>query len=145
MQMYFTSLQTNKNVKNSNKKRRVYLCSGYFSVVFSHQIMSNSFVTPWTVACLAPLSIGCPRQEYWSGQSLPPPGDLPTQVSGVCESSFIGTGLLIPWNICSLSVHLILPGLFNSQTVNSWKTDFLLQFFSLLSFVLPLISQFPIK
>ena len=25
------------------------------------------FVTPWTVACQAPLSMGLPRQEYWSG------------------------------------------------------------------------------
>ena len=35
------------------------------------------FVTPWTVACQAPLSRGFPRQEYWSGFSFPPPGDLP--------------------------------------------------------------------
>ena len=27
--------------------------------------MSNLFVTPWTVACQAPLSIWIPRQEYW--------------------------------------------------------------------------------
>ena len=24
-------------------------------------------VTPWTVACQAPLSMGFSRQEYWSG------------------------------------------------------------------------------
>ena len=29
--------------------------------------MSDSFVTPWTVACQCPLSMGFPRQEYWSG------------------------------------------------------------------------------
>ena len=34
------------------------------------------FVTPWTVACQAPLSIGFPRQEYWSRLSFPTPGDL---------------------------------------------------------------------
>ena len=39
--------------------------------------MSNSFVTSWTVAHQAPLSMGFPRQEYWSGLSFPPPGDLP--------------------------------------------------------------------
>ena len=39
--------------------------------------MSNSFVTPCTVACQAPLSMGFPRQEYWSGLSFPSPGDLP--------------------------------------------------------------------
>ena len=35
------------------------------------------FVTPWTVAHQAPLSMGFPRQEYWSGLPCPPPGDLP--------------------------------------------------------------------
>ena len=30
-----------------------------------------------TVACQAPLSMGFPRQEYWSGLSFPSPGDLP--------------------------------------------------------------------
>ena len=33
--------------------------------------------TAWTVACQAPLSMGFPRQEYWSGLPLPSPGDLP--------------------------------------------------------------------
>ena len=32
---------------------------------------------PWTVACQAPLSMGFPRQKYWSGLQFPPPGDLP--------------------------------------------------------------------
>ena len=31
------------------------------------------FKTPWTVANQAPLSIGFPRQEYWSGLPLPSP------------------------------------------------------------------------
>ena len=35
------------------------------------------FVTPWTVAYRAPLSMGFSRQEYWSGLPLPSPGDLP--------------------------------------------------------------------
>ena len=39
--------------------------------------MSDSFGTPWTVACQVPLSMGFPRQEYWSGLSFPSPGDLP--------------------------------------------------------------------
>ena len=34
-------------------------------------------VTPWTEAHQTPLSMGFPRQEYWSGWSFPPPGDLP--------------------------------------------------------------------
>ena len=34
-------------------------------------------MTLWTVAHLAPLSLGFPRQEYCSGLPFPPPGDLP--------------------------------------------------------------------
>ena len=34
-------------------------------------------VTLWTKALQAPLSMGFSRQEYWSGLSCPPPGDLP--------------------------------------------------------------------
>ena len=35
------------------------------------------FVTLWTAACRAPLSIGFSRQEYWSELAFPSPGDLP--------------------------------------------------------------------
>ena len=35
------------------------------------------FVTPWTVACWAPLSMRFFRKEYWSGLPFLSPGDLP--------------------------------------------------------------------
>ena len=35
------------------------------------------FATPRTVAHQAPLSVGFPRQEYWSGWPSSPPGELP--------------------------------------------------------------------
>ena len=35
------------------------------------------FVTPWTVAYQAPLSIGFSRQDYWSRLPFPSPGYLP--------------------------------------------------------------------
>ena len=34
-------------------------------------------MTPWTVACQAPLSMGFPRQEYWLGLPFPSIDDLP--------------------------------------------------------------------
>jgi len=43
----------------------------------SPQYCLTLFVTPWTIACQAPLSIGFPRQEYWSGLPCPPPRNLP--------------------------------------------------------------------
>ena len=39
--------------------------------------MSDSFTAPWTIALQAPLSMGFPKQKYWSGLPLPSPGDLP--------------------------------------------------------------------
>ena len=44
--------------------------------VLSSSVVSD-FVTSWTLARQAPLSMGFSRQEYWSGLSFPPPGDLP--------------------------------------------------------------------
>ena len=44
--------------------------------MLSRSVVSDS-VIPWTVAHQAPLSLGFPRQEYWSGLPCPPPGDLP--------------------------------------------------------------------
>ena len=41
-------------------------------------VTHSLFATPWTVARQAPLSMGFPRQEYWSGLPFPSPGDLPS-------------------------------------------------------------------
>ena len=51
-------------------------CHRWFAVV---QLLSRVRLcaTPWTVAHQAPLSIGLPRQEHWSGWPFPSPGDLP--------------------------------------------------------------------
>ena len=48
----------------------VFVCAQLLSPV-------RLFVTPWTVAHQAPLSMGFPRQEYWSGLPFPSPGYLP--------------------------------------------------------------------
>ena len=53
------------------------------SVSENHSVMSDSFAIPWTVAHQAPLSMGFPRQEYWSSlpffssEDLPDPGIKP--------------------------------------------------------------------
>ena len=39
-------------------------------------IVCNSFATPGTILCQTPLSIGFPRQEYWSGLPFPTPEDV---------------------------------------------------------------------
>ena len=45
--------------------------------VLNHFSWVQLFVTLWTVAHQAPLSMGFSRQEYWSGLPCPPTADLP--------------------------------------------------------------------
>ena len=52
-----------------------------------------TFVTPWTLARQAPLSIGLLRQEHWSGLPFPLPEILPTQGLNSC---------LLHWQVNSL-------------------------------------------
>ena len=54
------------------------------------------FVTPWTVACQAPLPMRFSRQIYWRGLPCPPPGDLPN--SGINPTSL----RLLHWQANSL-------------------------------------------
>ena len=70
---------------------QIYVC-----VCVSCSVMFDSLWPAWTVAHQAPLSMGFPRKEYWSGLSFPPPGK--------CE--FINLSNIILWkgrshhNIC---------------------------------------------
>ena len=66
--------------------------------------MSNSIATPWTVARQAPLSIGFPRQEHWSGCHFLPQGILLAQGSNLC---LLG---LLHWKVYFLPLcHLGTP------------------------------------
>ena len=40
-------------------------------------VVSDSFVTPWTVGHQAPLSMGFSKKEYWTGLPFPSPEDFP--------------------------------------------------------------------
>ena len=53
---------------------RVFICVVCVCEPLSHVQL---FVTPWTVACQAPLSMRFSRKEHWSGLPFPSPGDLP--------------------------------------------------------------------
>ena len=58
-----------------------YVAAGFAKVPSVDFVKSLSrvrlFVTPWTVARQASLSVDFSRQEYWSGLPFPSPGDLP--------------------------------------------------------------------
>ena len=59
--------------------------------VLSHFSHVQVFVTLWTIAHHAPLSMGFSRQEYWSGLSCPPTGDLPNP--GIKPASLMSPAL----------------------------------------------------
>ena len=68
-------------------RKYVYICPKcmlYTLLLFSHAVLSNSFVTPWTIALQAPLSMLFPRQEYWRGLPFPSPGGLPQPQIELC-------------------------------------------------------------
>ena len=98
---------------------RLYTCT---------QLLSDLrlFVTPWTIALQAPLSMGVSRQEYWRGLPFPPPGDLPdpgikpaSLVSPASAGGFFPTStswealpLLNSFSQVSPSIHHSRPTLF---------------------------------
>ena len=55
-----------------------HTCANHYTACEVSSVTSDRlFVTPWSVARQAPLSIGFFKQEYESGLPRPPPGDLP--------------------------------------------------------------------
>ena len=73
------------------------------------------FVTHWTIALQAPLSMGSSRQEYWSG--------LPALLQGIFLAQWANLCLLylLHWQVCSLTV--VPPGkalLFSGCLQLSW-------------------------
>ena len=46
-----------------------------WDITFICAQLYRPFVTPWTVAYQAPLTMEFSRQEYWSGLPFPTPGD----------------------------------------------------------------------
>ena len=77
-------------------------------IVLSCSVMSNSFVTPWTAAHQAPLSMVFPRQKYWNGLPFPPPGGLPDlgiePVSPAFPALAGGFFTRVTWESCDHSI-----------------------------------------
>ena len=51
--------------------------------------MSDTFETPWVLAHQTPLSMGFPRQEYWSGLPLPSPENVISYLGKISGPFFI--------------------------------------------------------
>ena len=89
-------LPTQREIKNEMHSSYIIPVHGFihvFSFVHEHFFIQNTQdkkacaclllshiqlpAIPWTVAHQGPLSLGFPRQEYWSGLPFLPLGDLP--------------------------------------------------------------------
>ena len=75
-----------------------------FTLLFSSSVVSDSFVTPWTVAHQAPLSMEFSRQEYWSGLPCPPLGDLPDPGIELMSPALAG-GFFITFTCSSIKMN----------------------------------------
>ena len=60
---------------------------------------------PWTIAHQDPLSMGFPRQEYWSGLPFPSPGELPDP--GIEPRSPALQADALPTELCGKPVYAI--------------------------------------
>ena len=72
----------------------------------------SDYMTLWTVAHKAPLSMGFSRQDYWSGLPFPPPGDLPD--SGTEPVSLLSPALAGRFSITSTTWEAKYIGVDNS-------------------------------
>ena len=68
--------------------------------------MSDSFVTPWTIAHQAPLSMGFPRQEYWSWLLFPSPGDLSDPETEAASHALQADSLLLNTREAHILVYI---------------------------------------
>ena len=97
---------------------------GLFCVVLllSHSIVSNS-ATSWTVVSQALLSMGFPRQEYWSGLPIPSPGDLPRSVIEPASLALAGRFFTIASSgiLYQAQTHYLLPFSLTSQCQDQQK------------------------
>ena len=72
---------------------------------FSHEVVSDSFATPWTAAHQASLSMGFPRQECSCGLSFPFPEDLPNSGIKPTSPALAGRSLLLNYQE-DLATHI---------------------------------------
>ena len=76
-------------------------------------LVAKSYLTlchPWTVALQAPLSMEFFRQEYWSGQPFPSPGDLPDPGTELRSPALWAISLTSgppgkPWSLSSVFIY----------------------------------------
>ena len=77
-------------------------------------------MTPRTVACQPPLSMGFPSQDYWSGVSFPSPRDLPHPRIELTSPALIGE--FFPTEPCTQTSRAHLAPLGGPNTIPKGET-----------------------
>ena len=107
----------------------VCVCARTRTCALSHRRL---FVILWTVAHQAPLSMGFPRQEYWSGLLFPSPGDLPdlgikpvSPVSPTLAGRFFPTAPSKPQPLLNLSGRNVKSASYSTPSPQGCQNIFL--------------------
>ena len=82
-------------------------------------VMSDS-AAPWIVTYQACLSMGFPRQEYWSGLLFPPSGDLPDPVIKFASPALAGGFFTTNATWEAQRASLSFSSSFVSDSANPW-------------------------
>ena len=84
--------------------------------------LGPTLAAPWTIASQAPLSMGFPRQEYWSGLPCPSPGDLPHLGIKTESPAFAGRLFITepPGNSCVMHRFLLFLFLCFAELTDAW-------------------------
>ena len=102
-QLYKSTTDTKSTTLFKNRLSIYFVCSGLWRGALPTRharplSRAQFFVNPWTAAHQAPLSMGFPRQEYWTGLPFPPSGDLPVpETEPVSCTPCIGRWVLYHW------------------------------------------------
>ena len=91
----WVAISSSRGYSQPRDRTRSCLAGGFFTTESPEKIKINytsikinmacglvsescpTFLTPWTLVCQAPLSMGFSRQQYWNGLPFPSPGNLP--------------------------------------------------------------------
>ena len=82
----------------------------YIYIYICHLVPKSclTLATLWSAAYQAPLSMGFPKQEHWSGLPFPSPGDLPDPVIKPVSPALAGRFFITepPENPLCVYIHI---------------------------------------
>ena len=106
------------STETSWARRHIFIVPCLVVAVIQSLSHVQLFVTPWTVARQAPLSMEFSRQEYWSMLTFPSPVDLPNP--GIERLSLAWQADSLP--LTHLGSSTILGGVFRNHNFHGYSS-----------------------